>query len=251
VDVTASASVQASAFSNPSPSLSLGTAVSASTQTASYSIPTPQIKTSQTTTVTVSESAFSTPQPALLCGTTIQAAVKTGNFSTPPPSVSTTRNPTVSASVQVFNSSIPAPEIGVEEIYPYNSFYENVLDGQVDLTGDTIKVMLVDGYTWDKSHQYASDITGEISGTGYTAGGQALGSKAVTTDTTDDEGVFDATDLEWTKSTFTASGAVLYKDTGAATASPLIYFYDLGGDKTPNAQTFRISWGSEGIINFN
>jgi hypothetical protein len=95
----------------------------------------------------------------------------------------------------------------------YNSFKKDIMSGAIDLDTDTIKVMLVtSSYTPNiDTHDFMDDVTNEVSGTGYTAGGAELASKTVTVDTTDDEGVFDAADLTWSTSTITARGAVLYR----------------------------------------
>ena len=135
----------------------------------------------------------------------------------------------------------------------FNSFKAGIMSGLVDLDSDDINVMLVtSSYTPDiDTDEFMDDVTNEVTGTGYTAGGQALAGKAVTVDTTDDEGVFDANNITWTTSTITAAGAVLYKDTGASTTSPLICYFDFGGDKTSSAGNFVISWNEEGILNLN
>ncbi len=131
----------------------------------------------------------------------------------------------------------------------YNNFFEALLNAVIDHSGDTIKVALVtSGYTADRdNHDFFDDITNEISGTGYTAGGEALASKAVTQDDTNDEGKFDAADTAWTGATFTARGAVIYKDTGVDTTSTLIAYIDFGSDKTVTAGTFTIQWHADGI----
>lgn len=139
----------------------------------------------------------------------------------------------------------------------YNSFKSGLMEGGFDLdtAGDTIKVVLVtSSYTPDiDSHTQYSHITNQVVGDGYTAGGATLGSQEVTTDTTDDEGVFDAADVTWSSSTITARGAVLYKyvDDGGSPAatSPLICYFDFGEDKTSSSGDFTITWNSEGIIN--
>lgn len=135
----------------------------------------------------------------------------------------------------------------------YNSFKKKIMDGSIDLDTDTIKVALVtSSYTPDQDvHDFFDDITNEVSGTGYTAGGASLANKAVTADNTDNEGVFDADDVSWTTSTITARGAVLYKSTGTASTSALICYIDFGADKISTAGTFTISWNSEGILNLN
>jgi hypothetical protein len=136
----------------------------------------------------------------------------------------------------------------------YNSFKRDIMNGALDLDTDTIKVMLVtSSYTADQdAHTKRSDITNEVVGTGYTAGGASLATKVVSADNTDNEGVFDADDVSWTTSTITARGAVLYKSRGgASSADELICYLDFGADKVSTAGTFTISWNAEGIINLN
>jgi hypothetical protein len=128
------------------------------------------------------------------------------------------------------------------------------MNGALDLDTDTIKVMLVtSSYTADQdAHTKRSDITNEVSGTGYSAGGSALANKAVTADNTDNEGVFDADDLTWSTSTITARGAVLYKSRGgASSADELLCYIDFGADKSSSAGNFTLQWDAEGIINLN
>jgi hypothetical protein len=42
-------------------------------------------------------------------------------------------------------------------------------------------------------HSKRSDVTNEVTGTGYTPGGATLANRAVTADSADNEGVIDAT----------------------------------------------------------
>lgn len=137
----------------------------------------------------------------------------------------------------------------------YNNFKEILMEGGVDFLSDTIKVILVDStYSPDVDNDiYYSDVTGELSSAnGYTAGGFTLSSKSVIQDDSDDEGVFDAGNATWTASggDITARGAIIYKDSGLASSSPLIGYIDFTYDKTAsNGNDFIISWSSEGIIN--
>lgn len=136
----------------------------------------------------------------------------------------------------------------------YNSFKRDIMNGSIDLDTDAINVMLVTStYVPDQdTHTKRSNITNEVVGTGYTAGGSALTTKVVSADNTDNEGVFDADDVSWTTSTITARGAVLYKARGGvATADELICYLDFVTDKISTAGTFLISWNAEGILNLN
>lgn len=134
----------------------------------------------------------------------------------------------------------------------YNSFKRDRDNGSIDLDTDTIKVMLVtSAYTPNQdTHTKRSDITNEVSGTGYTAGGATLANKSVTVDNTDNESVFDADDVIWSTSTITARGAVLYKSRGgASSADELIAYIDFGEDKSSGGGDFKIEWDAEGILN--
>lgn len=135
----------------------------------------------------------------------------------------------------------------------FNSFKKKIMDGSIDLDTDTIKVALVtSSYTPDQDvHDFFDDVTNEVVGTGYSAGGASLASKVCSADNTDNEGVFDADDVSWTTSTITARAAVLYKSTGTASTSALIAYIDFGSDKVSTAGTFTIAWNAEGILNLN
>lgn len=134
----------------------------------------------------------------------------------------------------------------------YNSYKKLLLDKSIDHVNDTIKVALVtSSYTPNyDSHDFFDDVTSEVSASGtYSAGGITLSSKTTTQDNTDNEGVFDASDISATSATITARGAVVYKSTGVASTSPLICYIDFGENKTSSGGTWGITWNSEGIIN--
>lgn len=133
----------------------------------------------------------------------------------------------------------------------YNSFKAYIMDGSIDLDTDTINVALVtSSYTPDQdAHEDFADVTNEVSGTGYTAGGETIANTSVSIDDTDNEGVFDGDDVTWASSTITARGAVIYKDTGSAATSLLICYLDFGSDQSSSAGDFTIQWNAEGILN--
>jgi len=125
----------------------------------------------------------------------------------------------------------------------YDRFKANLMNKIVDMESDTIRVAL-----YDNSHSFtagdtAYTATNEVSGTGYSAGGEALASKAVTEASTTK---FDATDTAWTSASFTAYHAVMYDDTLAG--NDLIASIDFGGAQTVTAGTFTIQWNASGII---
>lgn len=135
----------------------------------------------------------------------------------------------------------------------YNSAKKELFDGTINLSSDDVGIMLVNGYTPNiDTHSKRSDVTGEVSGPGYTSGGVSLTGQSVTQDNTDDEGVFDADDVSWPSSSIAADGAVLYKKRGGlASADELIMYIPFGSVITSTNSNFNIVWAAEGILNLN
>jgi hypothetical protein len=133
----------------------------------------------------------------------------------------------------------------------YNSFKKQLLNAGVNFGTSDINVMLVSSsYTPNEDDDdFQDDVTGEVSGIGYTSGGATLTGGTVTQDNTDNEAVYDADDVTWGTSSVTARGAVLYKNTGVGSTSPLIAYIDFGSDQTSSSGNFTIQWNTEGIIN--
>jgi hypothetical protein len=133
----------------------------------------------------------------------------------------------------------------------YNAGKKNIIDGSVNLLTDTIKVALTTAsYTPNiDSDDFFNDVTNEVSGTGYTAGGATLASKSITQDNANDRAAFDAADVSWSNSTITnARWAVVYKSTGTAATSPLIAYIDLLANRSSSADTFKIEWAPAGVF---
>lgn len=135
----------------------------------------------------------------------------------------------------------------------YAKFFENALGGNnaadvpIDYLSDTIKCALCTStYTPNQStHEFFSDVTNEITGTGYTAGGVTLTTKTCAASSLVTS--LDADDPTWTTATFTARYAVFYKSTGTSTTSPLIGYVDFGADQTVSAGTFTIQLNASGL----
>lgn len=109
------------------------------------------------------------------------------------------------------------------------------------------KLMLVsDTYTPDFSTDsgYADVSAHEVSGTGYTSGGEAVTS--VSFSITGGLLVFDADDVTWSSCSVTANGAVLY-DTVLA-GQPLIAFFDFRESKTSVSSTFTVPFPTDGMF---
>lgn len=123
----------------------------------------------------------------------------------------------------------------------YNSCLDDAVRGNIDFDTDSFKIMLVTStYTADKdTHTKRSDVTNEVSGTGYTSGG-AASAVTVTKDTTNDRIDIEFADVSFSSATITAAGAVIYKTTGTASTDNLVAYLDFGGDVTSTNGTFTV-----------
>jgi len=125
----------------------------------------------------------------------------------------------------------------------YNSFLEDLARGPIDMDTDTFRVMLVTStYTENKdTHLKRSDVTNEVSGAGYTAGGTPC-TITVTKDTGNDRLDITLGAVSWPTSTITARKAVYYKSRGgAASADELVAVNDFGSDVTSTGATFSLA----------
>ena len=134
---------------------------------------------------------------------------------------------------------------------------DSIVTSAINLKSDTLKLSLHSS-SWTPSvddDDHFNDVDNEVSSSGsYTAGiagGYSLASVTVTTDDTDDEGVFDAADVSITSATITARYAIIRKDTGVSLTSPLVLYIDFGSNVSSTSGTFSIVFSSEGILNIN
>ena len=101
------------------------------------------------------------------------------------------------------------------------------------------------------THDFFDDITNEVTGTNYTAGGNACGNKSVSAPSSGVVTV-DADDpATWSESGTGFSDAryaVLYKDTGTASTSPVIAYYDLTTDQGNTTGDLTLSFDAAGIF---
>jgi hypothetical protein len=132
----------------------------------------------------------------------------------------------------------------------YGNAFVSAFNKKIDFDSDTIKVALcTSSYTPDQdAHDFFNDITNEVTGTGYTAGGATLTSASITYTGASNVLKLDGDDTSWASSTITARYAIIYDATpGTAATNPLIAYVDFGADVTSTAGTFTISWDAAGI----
>ena len=132
----------------------------------------------------------------------------------------------------------------------YGNAFLKAFNKEIDFDTDTTKVMLCTStYVPDQDvHDYKDDVTNEVTGTGYTAGGATLANKTIGYTAGTNVVKLDADDTSWTTSTITARYAVIHVDTGTASTSPLLGYVDFGEDKSSSAGTFLIQWSADGIF---
>jgi hypothetical protein len=119
-----------------------------------------------------------------------------------------------------------------------SSFKEELLKGVHDFENDTFKMALYTSSATLDASTTAYTVTNEVSGTGYTAGGQDLDSPTVTLSGT--TAFVDFADETWTTATITARGALIYNSTAAG--NPAVAVFDFGADKTSTAGDFVVQF---------
>lgn len=126
--------------------------------------------------------------------------------------------------------------------YGYDSFLHDMAKGDIDFDTATVKCALMSGYTPSQAANTRwSDVsTNEITGTGYTAGGNTV-AVTVTNDTTNHRLTLTFPQTTWTNSTLSATRAVCYVSTGTGSTSPLIFQNDFGTTVTTSSGTFTLN----------
>jgi hypothetical protein len=107
------------------------------------------------------------------------------------------------------------------------SFKQQLLQGVHDFSTDIFYMAL---YTANADIGAATTVytaTGEISGTGYTAAGQAM--TGISVSVTDTTAFVNFSNVVWTPGAFTARGALIYNFTKSSKSVAVL---DFGADKT-------------------
>ena len=125
----------------------------------------------------------------------------------------------------------------------YLSAIHDTTIGNIDFDTNTFKAMLVtSSYTPNfTTHDKRDDVTNEVTGTGYTAGG-AASTVTVTKDTANNKVTVQFGAVSWSSSTITARGCVYYKSRGgASSADELVGYADFGSDVCSTGGTFSVA----------
>ena len=129
------------------------------------------------------------------------------------------------------------------------SFKVEILDGihnfgvgvvRASTAADTFKIALYTATATLDATTTVYSATDEITGTGYTAGGNTLViSQAPTSTNTETVAWLNFTDTSWPSSTFSANGALIYNSTQGNKAVAVLNF---GSTKTTTNQTFTVTF---------
>lgn len=122
------------------------------------------------------------------------------------------------------------------------SFKVGLLNGQFDFsstTTQTFKIALFTSSANLSPSTTAYTTSGESSGTGYTAGGQAL---TISTNPTSLGTVayLNFANVTWTATSITARGALIYKADGVT--NPAVAVIEFGEDKTTSGGDFEVEF---------
>lgn len=128
------------------------------------------------------------------------------------------------------------------------SFKVALLNGEMDFSSDTTQTFKIALYTsaatLDASTT-AYSTTNEVTGTGYTAGGNTLtiSTNPTSTGTT---AYLSFSNTTWTDATITARAALIYKSGGS---NPAIAVLNFESDKTSTAGDFQIQFPTADATN--
>ncbi|MBV1928619.1 MAG: hypothetical protein KUG81_03820 [Gammaproteobacteria bacterium] len=107
--------------------------------------------------------------------------------------------------------------------------------------GDQMRIALYTSSATLGATTTAYSATNEVSGTGYTAKGNALTNIDPTSSGT--TAYADFSDSTWSTATITARGCLIYNDTiTTPTADASVQVHDFGSDKTSTAADFTITF---------
>jgi hypothetical protein len=113
-----------------------------------------------------------------------------------------------------------------------NSFKQQMLQAEQNIVTDTLRMALYTAFSDIGPATVVYTTDNEISGTGYTAGGELVTGATVSVDVQSGTVYVDFADVSWPGASFTARGALIYN---ASQGNKSIAVLDFGSDKTFSA----------------
>jgi len=131
----------------------------------------------------------------------------------------------------------------------FTSLSDKLARGGINFGTDAFKVLLVSSMpnaTQLDAWANRSDVTTEITGTGYTAGGVAITATVGAIDMVNNRAPVTFSNLSpgWSAATLTASAAIIYKSTGTASTDALVCAVDFGASVPCVNGTFSVVFTS-------
>ena len=131
-----------------------------------------------------------------------------------------------------------------------NVFKQELLKGSHDFDGGATYYIAL--YTSSATlgatttaYATANEVTNS-SGTAYTAGGKALTSPTVTGGSGTATAFVDFADVSWTSASFTANGALIYRQDAGGPTNDAVVVLAFGGDFTASNGTFTVQFPTAG-----
>lgn len=122
------------------------------------------------------------------------------------------------------------------------SFKEELYEGVHNLLTDTIKIALYTAYADLGADTTVYTTTDEITGTGYSAGGNVL--TGATVQSSGNTAYVSFNNTSWNNASFTCRGALIYN---ASKANRSVAVLDFGNDKIVVQQTFTIEFPANAV----
>jgi hypothetical protein len=108
------------------------------------------------------------------------------------------------------------------------SFRSDIVQGDQDLSADTLKMALYDGFATLGPTTAVYTTENEVEGTGYTAGGNTITGVTIATDINTNTVYINFDNVSWPGASFTARGALIYN---SSKSNKSIAVLDFGSDK--------------------
>ena len=126
-----------------------------------------------------------------------------------------------------------------------SSFKQELLQGKHSFEssgGHTFKIALYSDSASLGTTTTAYTTSQEVSGSGYSAGGNTLTNTGVAKSTV--TSYTDFSDTSWTSASFTARGCLIYNSSSISglTSNAAVFSIDFGGNKTVSSGTFTIQF---------
>ena len=132
------------------------------------------------------------------------------------------------------------------------SFRSDIVQGVQDLSTDTLYMALYDGFATLGPTTAVYTTDNEVTGAGYTAGGNIITGATINTDVNTNTVYINFNNVSWPGASFTARGALIYNSTQS---NKSIAVLDFGSDKlftaTNNTVTMPVNSASTALLRFS